>query len=97
MVVTLTEFHSMALLHARMAALVEFVLWQQPEPSSTSATCVMPLLVGAAASMATALAALGGADGLDFVHSGVAEELARLAAAKGALVACYEGSIDNVE
>ena len=45
MVVTLTEFHSMALLHARMAALVEFVLWQQPEPSSTSATFAMPLLV----------------------------------------------------
>ena len=43
--VTLTEFHSMALLHARMAALVEFVLWQQPEPSSTSATFAMPLLV----------------------------------------------------
>ena len=50
-----------------------------------------------AGAMATALAALGGADGLDFVHSGVAEELARLAAAKGALVACYEGSIDSVE
>ena len=45
MVVTLTEFHSMASLHARMAAFVELALWQQPEPSSTSATFAMPLLV----------------------------------------------------
>ena len=43
--VTLTEFHSMASLHARMAAFVELALWQQPEPSSTSATFAMPLLV----------------------------------------------------
>ena len=40
-----STFHSMASLHARMAAFVELVLWQQPVPSSTSATFAMPLLV----------------------------------------------------
>ena len=39
---TLTLFHSIASLHARMAAFVLSSPWQQPDPSSTKATLFIP-------------------------------------------------------
>ena len=43
MFLTLTEFHSIASLHALMAAFVELLPWQDADPCSTWQTRSMPL------------------------------------------------------